>query len=74
MLDVDKHVEGVAQRHEEVVQLVQPHLVVRYTLEEHGKEGSAPVEEAAAGGLADIEFPVGNHVDLPSEEIEVDLG
>jgi hypothetical protein len=74
MLDVDQHVEGVAQRHEEVVQLIQPHLVVRYALEEHGKEGSAPVEEAAAGGLADIEFPVGYHVDLPGEDFEVDLG
>ena len=71
MLDVHQHVEWIIQSHQEVIQLVQSLLVMRDSLEEHGEEGSVPVQESASSGFSHIPFPVSNDVNPPEIDIQL---
>ena len=64
MLDIVEHVEGVLQRHQEVVHLVEAMPVSDDLLEEQGEERSVPVKESAARCFAHDHFPAAHHLQL----------
>jgi hypothetical protein len=71
VLNVDQHLKRVTQSHCKKVQLIKSHLIFSDTLEQSWEQGSVPVEESAASGLANIPLPVGDDVDLPGKEVEI---
>lgn len=71
MPDVDKHVDGVFDRHQEVVHLVQLGLVGDHLSHEEGVQNSVPVQESAASGLTHVGLPVADQVKLPVPEVDL---
>lgn len=62
MSGVVEHIYRIFDSHQEVIHLVEFVFVLDHFLHEVGVEASLPVEEAAAGGLAHVLFPVGDQV------------
>lgn len=60
VLNIPKHIDWIAQGHQEVVQLVRPLAISHDHLEDERKQRSDPVNEPASGAFLYDLLPVGH--------------
>ena len=73
MSDVYQHIYWVFHGHKEVIQLIKSHLITDNVTIKMWEQRSAPIEESASCRFSYIPLPVGDHIDLPCEKVELPL-